>query len=37
MSFAGKVAFVAGAGGGMGLNIANDLIAEGANVCLADI
>jgi len=37
MSFAGKAAFVAGAGGGMGLNIANDLIAEGAQVCLADI
>ena len=37
MSFAGKVAFVAGAGGGMGLNIANDLIAAGAKVCLADI
>lgn len=37
MSFAGKVAFVAGAGGGMGLNIANDLISEGAHVCLADI
>ena len=37
MSFAGRVAFVAGAGGGMGLNIANDLIAEGARVCLADV
>lgn len=37
MSFEGKVAFVAGAGGGMGLNIANDLIAEGAHVCLADV
>ena len=37
MSFAGKTALVAGAGGGMGLNIANDLIAEGAQVCLADI
>ena len=36
MSFAGKVALVAGAGGGMGLNIANDLIAEGADVVLAD-
>ena len=37
MSFAGKVALVAGAGGGMGLNIANDLIAAGARVVLADI
>jgi 3-oxoacyl-[acyl-carrier protein] reductase len=37
MSFDGKVAIVAGAGGGMGLNIANDLISEGAHVCLADI
>jgi NAD(P)-dependent dehydrogenase (short-subunit alcohol dehydrogenase family) len=37
MSFDGKVALVAGAGGGMGLNIANDLISEGAHVCLADI
>ncbi len=37
MSFDGKVAMVAGAGGGMGLNIANDLIAAGARVTLADI
>lgn len=37
MSFEGRTALVAGAGGGMGLNIANDLISEGANVCLADI
>ena len=37
MSFEDKVAVVAGAGGGMGLNIANDLIAEGAHVTLADI
>lgn len=37
MNFGGKVAVVAGAGGGMGLNIANDLISEGARVCLADI
>ncbi len=37
MSFAGKVAIVAGAGGGMGLNIANDLIAAGAHVALADL
>ncbi|MFQ5792531.1 MAG: SDR family NAD(P)-dependent oxidoreductase [Acidobacteriota bacterium] len=37
MNFDGKVALVAGAGSGMGLNIANDLIAEGAHVVLADI
>jgi 3-oxoacyl-[acyl-carrier protein] reductase len=37
MSFAGKAAVVAGAGGGMGLNIANDLIAEGAHVALVDV
>jgi NAD(P)-dependent dehydrogenase (short-subunit alcohol dehydrogenase family) len=37
MSFAGKVAMVAGAGGGMGLNIANDLIAAGAHVALTDL
>jgi NAD(P)-dependent dehydrogenase (short-subunit alcohol dehydrogenase family) len=37
MSFEGKVALVAGAGGGMGLNIANDLIAGGAHVALADL
>ena len=37
MSFDGKVALVAGAGGGMGLNIANDLISRGTRVCLADI
>ncbi len=37
MSHSGKVALVAGAGGGMGLNIANDLIAAGAHVTLADI
>ena len=37
MSFEGKVAIVAGAGGGMGLNIANDLIGAGARVALADI
>ena len=37
MSFEGKVAIVAGAGGGMGLTIANDLIAAGAKVALADI
>ncbi len=37
MSFDGRVALVAGAGGGMGFNIANDLIWEGAHVVLADI
>ena len=37
MSFAGKAALVAGAGGGMGLNIACDLIAAGADVVLADL
>ena len=37
MSFSGKVAIVAGAGGGMGLNIANDLITAGAQVALADL
>ncbi len=37
MSFVGKIAVVAGAGGGMGLNIANDLIAAGAHVALLDL
>jgi 3-oxoacyl-[acyl-carrier protein] reductase len=37
MSFAGKGAIVAGAGGGMGLNIANDMIAEGCSVALLDV
>jgi 3-oxoacyl-[acyl-carrier protein] reductase len=37
MSFEGKVAFVAGAGGGMGLAIANNLILAGARVALADV
>jgi NAD(P)-dependent dehydrogenase (short-subunit alcohol dehydrogenase family) len=37
MSFSGRVAVVAGAGGGMGLNIANDLIASGTKVALADL
>jgi NAD(P)-dependent dehydrogenase (short-subunit alcohol dehydrogenase family) len=37
MSFKGKVAIVAGAGGGMGLQIAADLVREGANVGLIDI
>jgi 3-oxoacyl-[acyl-carrier protein] reductase len=37
MSFSGKVALVAGAGGGMGLAIARDLMAAGAEVGLADL
>ena len=37
MSFAGKAALVAGAGGGMGLAVANDLIGEGVGVTLLDI
>jgi 3-oxoacyl-[acyl-carrier protein] reductase len=37
MSFKGKVAVVAGAGGGMGLQIASDLVREGAHVGLIDI
>ncbi len=34
--FTGTVAFIAGAGGGIGLHIANDLIAAGADVALVD-
>jgi len=37
MSFTGKTAFVTGAGGGMGLQIAADLMAAGANVVMVDI
>jgi 3-oxoacyl-[acyl-carrier protein] reductase len=37
MTFSGQVALIAGAGGGMGLNIANDLVAHGIHVCLADL
>jgi NAD(P)-dependent dehydrogenase (short-subunit alcohol dehydrogenase family) len=37
MGFKDKVAIVAGAGGGMGLQIASDLIREGAHVGLVDI
>ncbi len=33
----GKIAVVCGAGGGMGLNIANDLIKAGVHVCLLDL
>lgn len=36
MSFTGKTALVTGAGGGMGLAIARDLLARGANVTLID-
>lgn len=37
MNFAGKVAFVTGAGGGMGFKIAHDLISSGAKVLMFDI
>ena len=37
MSFAGKAALVAGAGGGMGLAIANALIAEGCDTASLDV
>ncbi len=37
MKFNGKTALVTGAGGGMGLAIANQLIRAGVNVCLADV
>jgi len=37
MSFGGKAAFVAGAGGGMGLTIANRLIEAGCDVAMADL
>jgi NAD(P)-dependent dehydrogenase (short-subunit alcohol dehydrogenase family) len=37
MKFSGKTAFVAGAGGGMGLAIACQLIERGVNVCMADL
>ncbi len=37
MSFAGKVGLVTGAGGGMGLDIARDLIAAGAHVTMIDL
>jgi NAD(P)-dependent dehydrogenase (short-subunit alcohol dehydrogenase family) len=37
MNFTGKTAFVTGAGGGMGLQIASDLIAAGANVAMVDV
>lgn len=37
MKFSGKAALVAGAGGGMGLAVAEQLIRRGVNVCLTDI
>ena len=37
MTFTGKTAFVTGAGGGMGLQIARDLMAAGANVAMVDV
>lgn len=37
MSFKGKVAVVAGAGGGMGLQIASDLVSGGAHVTMLDL
>jgi NAD(P)-dependent dehydrogenase (short-subunit alcohol dehydrogenase family) len=37
MSFEGRSAIVTGAGGGMGLNIARDLLATGANVTGVDL
>lgn len=37
MSFAGKTAVITGAGGGMGLAIAQDLLAEGASVLMLDL
>jgi 3-oxoacyl-[acyl-carrier protein] reductase len=37
MTFTGKTAFVTGAGGGMGLNIAADLAAAGARVYMLDL
>ena len=37
MNFTGKVAFVTGAAGGMGLQIASDLMSLGANVLMFDI
>ena len=37
MSFSTKTAFVTGAGGGMGLQIASDLLAKGANVAMVDV
>jgi 3-oxoacyl-[acyl-carrier protein] reductase len=37
MSFSGKVALVAGAGGGMGLQIAWDLVSAGAHVTMLDL
>ncbi len=37
MSFKNKVAFITGAGGGMGLKISQDLLNEGAKVAMIDV
>lgn len=37
IDFSGRAALIAGAGGGMGLQVANDLIRAGAEVTLADL
>ena len=37
MSFTGKSAIVCGAGGGIGLNIAVDLLDRGVNVSMVDL
>ena len=37
MAFTNKTAIVTGAGGGMGLNIARDLLAAGAHVTMIDL
>ena len=36
LTFSGRVALIAGGGGGVGLNIAHDLLAAGLDVVLAD-
>ena len=37
MSFSGKTAVVAGGGGGMGLQVANDLVQQGVRVAVIDV
>ncbi|MGI9481168.1 MAG: SDR family NAD(P)-dependent oxidoreductase, partial [Hyphomicrobiales bacterium] len=37
MEFSGQTAFVTGAGGGMGLQISNDLLRAGTNVIMVDV
>lgn len=37
MDFSGKVAFIAGGGGGMGLAIGNALVSQGAHVAFSDV